>query len=215
MSSDGPPFERCVFINCPFDEDYDPILQAILFCIVYLGFVPRLARESSDSAEVRLEKIRRLIENSKFSIHDLSRAQATKKGQYFRLNMPFELGIDFGCRAYFGKGRAEKRFLVLEERAYRYQAALSDIAGCDIEFHGADFQKAVRKVRNWLVSEAGIVAHGAQRILNRYVDFQGWYYERQLAAGFSDEDIKDYPTNELMKAMIQWVKEGMPVVPKS
>lgn len=139
------PFERSVFVNCPFDEDYDSILQAMLFCILYMGFSPRLARERNDSGEVRLEKIRGLIEESKYSIHDLSRCQARRKGEHFRLNMPFELGVDYACRQYFGSGRDEKRFLVLEEKPYRYQAALSDIAGCDIQYHGGDFQKAVGK----------------------------------------------------------------------
>ena len=134
------PFERCVFINCPLDEDYEPILQAILFCIVYLGFSPRISTERQDSGENRLEKIRELIESSKFSIHDLSRCQASEVGEHFRLNMPFELGIDYGCRQYFGQGRESKKILVLEEARYRYQTAISDLAGCDIESHGADFE---------------------------------------------------------------------------
>ncbi|MFL6856315.1 MAG: hypothetical protein ACJ8EB_00240 [Allosphingosinicella sp.] len=206
-----PPFERSVFVNCPFDDDFEPILQAILFCIVYLGLAPRISRERIDSGEVRLQKIRGLIEGSKYSIHDLSRSQASKKGEHFRLNMPFELGIDYACREYFGSGRETKRFLVLDEKAYRYQAAISDIAGCDIHYHGGDFQKAVRKVRNWLVSEAGIAADGAARVLARYADFQGWYYEKQLAAGFSEDDIKDYPTKELLRAMQEWMDAGQPI----
>lgn len=52
-----PSFERSVFINCPFDEDYDPILRAIFFCVVYLGFYPRLATERRDSLENRVDKI--------------------------------------------------------------------------------------------------------------------------------------------------------------
>lgn len=173
-----PSFEQSVFINCPFDPDYDAMLQAILFCVVYLGFVPRLARERSDSSEMRVEKITGLIEASLYSIHDLSRCVAKKRGEHFRLNMPFELGIDWACRRYFGDGREAKRFLILEEKPYRYQVALSDISGCDIQYHAADFQQAVRKVRNWLVSEAGIAADGATRILARYADFQGWYFEK-------------------------------------
>ena len=208
-----PPFEQSVFINCPFDPDYDALLQAILFCVVDLGFVPRLARERSDSAEMRVEKITGLIEASLYSIHDLSRCVAKKRGEYFRLNMPFELGIDWACRRYFGSGREAKRFLILEEKPYRYQAALSDISGCDIQYHAANFQQAVRKVRNWLVSEAGIAADGATRILARYTDFQGWYFEKQLAAGFSDEDIKDYETSELLAAMMEWKDAGQPILP--
>lgn len=125
--------------------------------------------------------------------------------------MPFELGIDYGCRQYFGNGRENKKILILEEKKYRYQAAISDLSGCDIEAHAGDFQKAVRKVRNWLVSEAGVAAEGASRILGAYADFQEWYYERQLAAGFSEEDIQDYPTKELLDAMNSWIAEGKPI----
>ncbi|HYF54260.1 MAG TPA: hypothetical protein VEA41_08370 [Salinarimonas sp.] len=205
-------FERSVFINCPFDSDYSAILQAILFCIVDLGFFPRIATERNDSAESRLEKICSLVEACRFSIHDLSRAQASKKGEYYRLNMPFELGIDYGFRRYSGAGGNRKRILILEEKPYRYRIALSDLSGCDVENHGADFQVAIRKVRNWLVSEAGIAAVASTRIVTRYTDFQGWYYERQLQQGFSDEDIKDYPTKELMDAMMEWVEIGRPIL---
>lgn len=182
-----------------------------MFCVVYLGLVPRLSTERNDSGENRLEKIRGLIENSKFSIHDLSRCEAKEKGEHFRLNMPFELGIDYGCGQYFGRGRDQKRILILEEEKYRYQATISDIAGCDIEAHAGDYQKAVRKVRNWLVSEANVAAEGAGKILRVYADFQEWYYKRQRALGFSDEDIQDYPTVELLKAMTDWISEGMPI----
>jgi hypothetical protein len=201
-------FETSIFINCPFDVDYETILQVILFTVTFLGFCPRLATESNNSGDVRLDKIRGLIESSLFSIHDLSRCQAKKKGEHYRLNMPFELGIDYGCRQYYGHGRENKRILILEERPYRYQAAISDLAGCDIQTHEADFQKAVRKVRNWLVSEAHIEAAGATRILGAYADFQEWYFERQLAAGFSEDDIQDYPTKELLNAMKLWLEHG-------
>jgi hypothetical protein len=192
MSSETDDFERSIFINCPFDKDYEPILQAVLFCVVLLGFVPRLATERNDGAENRLFKIIGLIEESRFSIHDLSRCQAKRKGEHYRLNMPFELGLDYGCRQFKAGETSRKSILILEEQRYRFQAAISDLAGCDIEPHSGDFQKAVRKVRNWLVSEAGVAAPGASLICGKYADFQEWYYERQLEAGFSEEDIQDY-----------------------
>ncbi len=146
------------------------------------------------------------MEASKYSIHDLSRCQAATEGEHFRLNMPFELGIDYGCRKYFGQGREDKKILILEERPYRYQAALSDIAGWDIASHNANFETAVRKVRNWLVAEAGAESVGASKILGAYADFQAWYYEEQLRKGFSEEDIQDYPTSELLHEMIEWIE---------
>lgn len=203
-------FGKSVFINCPFDEKYEPILQAILFTVVYLGFRPKLSSERIDSAENRLEKIISLIESSRFSIHDLSRGKAKKKGEYFRLNMPFELGIDYAYRRHLGDGENQKKILILEQKKYQYLAALSDIAGCDIQSHNADFEKAVRKVRNWLVTEAEAPSHGAGLLIGKYFSFQGWNYDKQIDAGFSEEDIKDYPTKELLEAMNIWMSAGEP-----
>lgn len=95
-------FGSNVFVNCPFDDEYAPILQAILFCLVRFGLNPRIATERSDSGETRIEKILELVESSRFSIHDLSRCQAQATEEFYRLNMPFELGIDFGCRRFGG-----------------------------------------------------------------------------------------------------------------
>ena len=126
--------------------------------------------------------------------------------------MPFELGVDYGCRQYFGNGREEKKFLILEEKKYQSKQVLSDLAGCDMEAHEGDFEKAIRKVRNWLVCEAGITANGPKFIIGAYTaDFQEWHYEQMLANGFSEEDIQDYPTSELLTAMQRWMALGKPV----
>ena len=131
-------FDRGVFVNCPLDEDYDLILQAVLFCLVRIGLKSRIATERSDAGELRISKLLDLIQSSRYSIHDLCRCQARVKGEYYRLNMPFELGLDFGCRRYGDGLLAEKVILVLEEERYRYQAAISDLAGSDIEAHRGD-----------------------------------------------------------------------------
>lgn len=206
----APDFDRSVFINCPFDKEFEPILQAMLFCIVYLGMRPRVARERADAAEVRVEKIIELIQESKYSIHDLSRARANRAGEYYRLNMPFEFGIDHGCRRFKGSPWADKKMLIVADRQYAYQKALSDIAGNDIETHSGRFDTAIKKVRNWLVNEAEAPNVGARRIINKYVDFQEWYFEKHRAAGAEDADIKQYPTSELLSGMVEWKDAGEP-----
>ncbi len=203
-------FDHNVFVNCPFDEEYVPILQAILFCLVRFGLNPRIATERSNAAEARLDKIYQLIESSRYSIHDLSRCQASEIGEHYRLNMPFELGIDFGCRRYGNKPLSTKVILILEEERYRYQAAISDLAGSDIEAHGRKHENAVRKVRNWLIGLGGFERVATAHILSEYEDFQIWHYEQQLDAGFSEEDIQDYPTAELLQAMYEWTEKGRP-----
>ena len=124
--------------------------------------------------------------------------------------MPFELGLDFGCRTYAGTPFETKQILILEEQQYRYQAALSDPAGSDIESHGGDYEKAVRKVRNWLSGIGGFESIGAASIISEYEDFQAWHLERQMEAGFSEDDILDFPTAELLQAMLKWAERGQP-----
>ena len=203
-------YSNNVFVNCPFDSEYEPILQAVLFCLVRFGLTPRIATERNDGAETRIDKIRELIECSKYSVHDLSRCQARVVGEHYRLNMPFELGMDFGCKFFGGEPHDQKVILILEEERYRYQAALSDLAGSDISYHEANYELAVRKVRNWITSFGGFEIVGASKILSEYEDFQEWYIERQIAAGFSEDDALDFTTSELLEAMQIWVAEGRP-----
>ena len=180
------------------------------FCVVYLGFFPRIAPENADNGAVRLERIVEIVRGSKYGIHDLSRCKATAIGQFSRMNMPFELGIDHACARFGPPPLSEKTILILEENKYDYQRALSDIAGWDIEAHDADFEKATKRVRNWLVHQAGAEAIGPSRILGKYNSFQAWNWERQRAAGASDDDIKEYPTSETISAMHLWMQAGQP-----
>lgn len=126
------------------------------------------------------------------------------------MNMPFELGLDHACRKY-GEGRlADKRILILEHTRFDYQKALSDISGWDIHSHDGNHEKAVRRVRSWLVAQGGAEPIGASLIQGKYIAFQEWYWERELTAGSSEDDIKEYPTAELVLAMHEWMNAGQP-----
>ena len=206
-----PNFERNVFFNCPFDSDYEPIMRAVLFCLVRFGLKPRIATEQSNAAKPRIDNICQLIQASKYSIHDLSRCQAKQVDELYRLNMPFELGVDFGCQRYGESPFSEKIILILEEERFRYQAAISDLAGSDIASHEGNFETAVRKVRNWLTNNIPDIDRvGAGKILSEYGDFQEWYIERQRKKGFLEQDIEDHPTSELLEEMLNWFDEGGP-----
>jgi tyrosine-protein phosphatase YwqE len=71
MSKKPPNFRKNIFINCPFDEEYKPLLRSLLFAVIDCGFEPRIATERNDSAEVRLKKILNLMRESCYSIHDI------------------------------------------------------------------------------------------------------------------------------------------------
>ena len=119
--------------------------------------------------------------------------------------------MDHACRRFGRNKHAGKAILILEASQYDYQKALSDISGWDIHDHGGDHIKAVRHVRNWLVRQAKAPPTGPSRILGNYTAFQEWYWERELALGASEDDIKAYPTIQMIEAMQEWVDAGRPV----
>ncbi len=198
-------FENNVFINCPLDAAYTDILRPILFCVLALGFEPRIALERADSAETRIDKIVELILDSKFGIHDLSRLKATKKGEYFRLNMPFELGIDYACRRFKGEPWNSKRILILEAERYRYQAAISDLSGSDIAVHKNEPVSANNEVRNWLAQVLGNTTAGPAAVWNKFNDFMADNYDLLKARGYSDADIIALPVSELIGCIRDWL----------
>jgi hypothetical protein len=198
-------FHKNVFVNCPFDEDYRPLLRPLLFTITYLGFKPRIALEELDSGAPRIQKIVELIKLSRYAVHDLSRLQARKKGEYYRLNMPFELGIDVGCRLFARGQHSLKRCLILEEQRYRYQAALSDLSGSDIAVHGRSPEVLVTEVRNWLNSQARVQAPGPARVWTAFLEFMSDNYDALTERGFSDRDVEILPVYELIGCIDEWV----------
>ncbi len=128
------------------------------------------------------------------------------------MNMPFELGIDFGCRQ-FGSGQSKRKsILILENKRYDYQRALSDISGWDICAHDGDHLKAVRHVSTWLSRQANAPSVGTTRILGQYSTFQAWYWRRETERGSSEEDIRAYPTIKMVDAMRDWENRNRPVV---
>jgi hypothetical protein len=161
-----------VFINCPFDDDYKELLNAIVFTIYDCGFVPRCALEENDAGDVRFDKIRRLIETSRYGIHDISRTELDHVNELPRFNMPFELGLFLGARRYGDESQKKKSLLILDREDYRYQKFISDIAGQDIRSHGGDGERLIGHVRNWLsgVSKRKTVP-GGKAITARYAAF--------------------------------------------
>lgn len=143
-------YEESVFLNCPFDEEYACLFRALVFTILYCGFYPRAALEVDDGSEVRIEKIVRIVRESKYAVHDLSRTELDTHSALPRFNMPLELGLFLGAK-YFGAGRQrEKSCVIFDRDRYRYQAFCSDIAGQDIRAHSEDEADLIRCMRNTL-----------------------------------------------------------------
>jgi hypothetical protein len=195
-----------VFINCPYDVAYIPTLRPVVFTVRFLGFNPRLAMESADSGAMRIDRILNLIKKSQYAIHDLSRLSAYRRGEHFRLNMPFELGLDIGCRVFGTAAYKRKKCLVLEKDRFSLQAALSDLSNSDVCSHNNEPELAVRHVRNWLVQEAGASGPGGTAIWYAFNDFMADLYKDLRQKGFRKADIVALPLPELLGHMIDWIR---------
>jgi hypothetical protein len=209
-----PNFENNVFINCPFDSAYKSLLRPLLFTILYFEYNPRIASETN-AGKQRLDMICELIESSRYSIHDLSRIRATKKNEFSRHNMPFELGIDYGSRKFAGKHFAEKKFLVIAEKQYEYIKALSDLSGIDIKSHNNEIDEIIQAVRNWFVDTVGLKnLKPASVVFSDFLAFMGVFDAERKREGFKAKDIYEMPIPEFTLFIKDWLqKKVKPIAP--
>lgn len=197
-------FNKNVFINCPYDDAYLPLLKALIYTIKACGFNPRIALERFNSAEVRLEKIKQLIEESCYSVHDLSRIKAATAGEYFRLNMALELGMDIGCRDYHpDPSFRDKKLLVLENERFSVQKGLSDLSFGDCKSHEGSGEKLVKCVRDWFYETGSKKLKPASAIWDDYNEFLTNLYVEKKAQDYTDEEIDHI----LVPEFIDWVDE--------
>lgn len=199
-------FESSVFINCPLDDDYRQLLLSLIFTVRYLGYLPRLSLERADSSDSRVQKIVGRIKDCRFGIHDLSRIVASEADQFYRMNMPFELGIDYGAKVLGRSSRwSSKKILILETERYRFQKALSDLSGSDIKAHGDDPFKLIEAVRDWFVVEEECVAPAPRRIWDEFNFFSADLADRLLESGYDEDEVEKIPIPEVMYRLDEWL----------
>ena len=114
-------YNHNVFVNCPFDADYKPLFDAMVFTIHDCGFIARCALEEGDASQVRIDKIYSIIEDCGYGIHDISRTELDATSGFPRFNMPLELGIFLGAKRFGVDEQKRKKCLVMDREPYRYQ----------------------------------------------------------------------------------------------
>lgn len=198
-----------VFINCPLDKDYNVLLKPMIFSLLYMGLQPKLSAAYLDCSEDRLQKIIKLIKESKFSIHDISRMQSKKEKEFFRMNMPFELGIDYGMK----KSEAntilkQKQFLILERKAYHYKKALSDISGWDIEAHNDKALNIVKITRKWCVGVKATDFSGTDSEIWENFNYSlNAAFDKMVTKGKKGQARNNMPISEYIKFIEGWINK--------
>jgi len=191
-----------VFINCPFDREYNPTFRALIFAIYACGFRPRSAMELDDGGQTRIDKLYGLIGECRYGIHDLSRTELDEVNQLPRFNMPLELGLFLGAKRYGGQAQSSKRLLILDIERFRYQRFISDLAGMDIHGHGGDAVTALRKTRDWLANVSRRQLPSADRVARL---FQSFVADLPTLAADLEFDPAAIPYVDFERMVVGWL----------
>ncbi len=201
-------YAESVFINCPFDKDYEPLFYAIVFAIRDLDLKPRSAKHIDDGGQPRINKILDLIENCRFGIHDISRTELDPIHGLPRFNMPFELGLDLGCKRYRTSNQKDKLLLILDTERDRYRQFISDIAGQDIATHNGNVRIVISIVRDWLrphLQPLAVKTQSGATIYRRYKEFQA---ELSSYCANLNWDVDNLSFADYSWAAYDWIKNN-------
>lgn len=198
-------YETAVFVNCPFDDAYRNLFEALVFAIHDCGYVARCSLELDDGSEVRIEKIAKLIAECRLGIHDISRTELDASTGLPRFNMPLELGMFLGAKRYGRSEQKRKNCLILDVERYRYHKFISDIAGQDISAHAAEPSRAIKIVRDWLsnLTPVSLVLPGGGAIATRFRSFQA---DLPTSCGQLDLRPDELTFNNYVVQVEQWLK---------
>ena len=184
-----------VFINCPFDGEFAPLFDAVVFAVACCGFLPRSALESGTVAESRMERIAKAVFSSKYSIHDLSRCKGEGDENLARFNMPLELGIAMGRRLASARKKDRHDWLLLVREGHQYAKFVSDLAGYDPKKHNGTVEVIIPMVMVWLATRPEAVAVPTpRRVIAALSAFQ------EQKAQLSSEWGKEIPWADLVLA---------------
>jgi hypothetical protein len=223
-TTSSPNYFRNVFINCPFDPEYQTLYHAFVFVITYCGFIPRCALEAVDSGDVRILKIVEIIAECCYGVHDISRTEHSvftrpdgTMEALPRFNMPLELGLFIGAQRLGGGRQQKKNYLIFDVEKGRYQRYISDLAGQDIQAHDwpgsgsplVERDKAAEQliiaVRNWLNKIAGGGLVGGMRMSRHFREFQQILPLLATELAESEADLSFYDLTALVG---EWLREN-------
>jgi hypothetical protein len=195
-------YEDAVFINCPFDKEYEPLLRAIIFVVCYCGFTPVSALGEDNAMHNRLDKIVKCIRNCQYSIHDLSRLEMSANGLP-RMNMPFELGLFYGARHFGNKVQQQKNALIFERDKYTYLEFITDLRGVDVKAHHNDAETIICKIRHWLKTATDKASiPDTRRLVKAYYKFVSSMKLFKADAVYDKDDILFNDCCNMVKEML-------------
>jgi hypothetical protein len=124
------------------------------------------------------------------------------------MNMPFELGIDYGLRNSGVTKLLGKQFLILEATKYDYMKAISDINGFDIKVHNNETEKIFECLYSWLSETLKINKQDPPlKMFYDFIDFNTSLFDEKVTQFGSDDLAKNYIEKISIPEYIGEIKE--------
>ncbi len=143
MKKRSVPRTDSVFLNLPFEPDYEPVFVGFIVGLVTVGLIPRSVVELDENGDGRMLRLFRLMKECRISIHDLS-----YRGAEFRYNMPFELGVAYAL----SRNNPDAIILVFEATKRDLLKTLTDLRHFDPKIHRMDGKKVLATIYDTFVS---------------------------------------------------------------
>jgi len=139
-----------VFLNIPYDQEFQNLYLAYIVGIYQLRLVPFITSGIS-GGERRLDRILALVQSCRYSIHDLSRVELSVTPPATpRFNMPLELGLTIA----WAKLRPRRHtWFLWEASPRRIQKSMSDLDGTDPYIHFGTVEGVLSELRNAFVRD--------------------------------------------------------------
>ena len=123
---------KAVFLNIPYDEEFRELYVAYVVGLSQIGLEPHITTEIP-GGQRRLDRILRLVQTCRYSIHDLSRVELSPTPPATpRFNMPLELGLSIAWAAVHPERHT---WFLWETVPHRASKSISDLNGTDPYIH--------------------------------------------------------------------------------
>jgi hypothetical protein len=186
-----------VFLNHPFDPDFETLAYAFQFAVVAANLLPVCALDTSFPDHPRLTMLVEAISNCAYSAHDLSRCKGEGAENFARMNMPIEMGM--ALYPALLTQRQEHRCVFFVPKPHEYHHFASDLGGLDPRCHNNSDLTLVAEMYRWLTDVAPS-AHINQvpvtKVQDKYQEFKRTL--RMVAGSRSDGSPSHQETREVM-----------------
>jgi hypothetical protein len=139
-----------VFLNFPYDKEFEQLSYSMMFGVVASNLIPICALDITSPDLPRLNNIVNSIKNCHYSIHDFSKSKGEGEHNYSRFNMPIEMGMALFHA--MNTQLIEHRCCFFSSEPNDYKVFSSDLAGLDAKNHENDDSRLVGIVYEWLIN---------------------------------------------------------------